>query len=224
MTAMGVVQVRVSILAIGLLCAAGCERKDQNNQPREVAVDIACPQLYQDSNSLADAMAFAQVPEDRMESSLASVGRRGQLANAQQLAFANKLFSLRKSRDTELFKSLLSDAARRELDGPDNHKQMVRYTLTEIENGTFLYGGWDFTFFASFHTLTQDELDMLGKHVSFAQPPTHAITFYHFHKPNSMLIGTRNYLIQDGDSYRVVTETLRKGELPPAAEEGKSSG
>ena len=203
------VQVSV-ILVVGFLLGQGCQRKEQQRQPNDAAADVVCPQLYQSSDSLADALAFIEVPEDRMESSLASVTRRGRLANDQQRVFANRFFSLRQSRDTGLFKSLLSDVTRRQLDEPDNSRQMVRYHLKEVENGTFLYGEWDFKFFAAFHTLTQDELDALAEHVSFARPPTHTITFYHFHKPNSMLIGTRNYLIQDGNSYRIVTETLQK--------------
>jgi hypothetical protein len=159
-----------------------------------------------------------------MDCSLRSVSSRGQLANAGQLAFANKLLSLCQSRDTELFKSLLSDATRKELDGPDNNKQMVRYHLREIENGTFLYGQWDFKRFATFRPLTQDDLDRLSKHVSFAKRPTHAIHFFHFHKPNYMLIGTSTYLVQEADSYRIVTGTLLKGELPPVAAEEDPSG
>jgi len=202
------------VLVVGFLLGPGCERKKPRSQPSDATADVVCPQLYQRSDSLANALAFIEVPQDRMELSLASVSKRGHLADDQQLVFANRLFGLRRSRDTERFKSLLSDATRRELNEPDNSKQMVRHHLKEIRNGTFLYGEWDVNFFAAFHALTRDELDMLAEHVSFAQPPTHAITFYHFHKPNTMLIGTRQYLIQDGNSYRIVTETLRK---PPNA-------
>jgi hypothetical protein len=190
------------------LFGQGCERKEQESQPNDAPANIVCPELYQGTDSLADALAFIEVPEDRMESSLASVGKKGRLAEGGQLALANKLFSLRQSRNAELFKSLLSDATRRELDGPDDSKQMVRHHLQEIEDGTFLYGEWDVKFFVTFHALTQEELDTLAEHVSYSQPPTHSFTFYHFHKPNSMLVGTRIYLIPDGDSFRIVTETL----------------
>ena len=219
MTATGTGRIQLYLLAACLLFALGCQKKDQESPAGEGAVGVVCPQLCQGTDSLAEALAFIEVPEDRLESSLALVNRRGQLADSQQLVFANKLLSLRRSRDVELFKSLLSDATRTELDEPDNNKQMVRYRLREVENGTFLYGQWDVKFFATFHTLTQDELDMLAQHVCFAQPPTHAIEFYHFHTPKTMLIGTRNYLIQDGDAYRIVTETLLRGELPAATED-----
>ncbi len=219
----GTGHIRIYLLAACLLFALGCQKKGQESPSGDDTADIVCPQLYQGMDSLADALAFIEVPEDRLESSLAFVSRRGQLADSQQLVFANKLLSLRQNRDTELFKSLLSDATRKELDGPDTNKQMVRHHLREIEAGTFLYGEWDFRFFAAFHTLTQDERDMLAKHVRFAQPPTHAIEFYHFHTPKTMLIGTRNYLIQDGDAYRIVTETLLRGELPAATEDEESS-
>ena len=219
------IHVRLSIVfAVGLFLAPGCDRKEQESRSSDEATDLVCPQLYQGTDSLADALAFIEVPEDRMEVSLASVCKRGKLAHAQQLAFANKLFGVRRSRDTERFRSLLSHATERELDGPDNNRQMVRHHMQEVKDGTFLYGEWDVRFFATFHRLTQDELDTLAKHVSFAQPPTHAIEFYHFHRPNHMLIGTRDYLIQDGDSYGVVTETLLRGELPSAGEQEEPPG
>jgi hypothetical protein len=214
--AIGTVQVRVSILAAGLLFVQGCERKDHESRPTDATANIVCPQLYQGTDSLAGALAFIEVPEDRRAVSLASVSKRGELANPRQLAFANKLFRLRKSKDTELFKSLLDDKTRRQLDEPDTNKQMVRHRLGEVENGTFLDGQSDVKFFATFRTLTQDDLDVLGRNANFAQTPTHAIIFYHFHEPKAMLVGDRHYLIEDESSYRIVMETLAQGELPPA--------
>jgi hypothetical protein len=222
--AIGAARVRVSILAAGLLFVLGCEKKDHGSHPTEVGANIVCPQLCQESDSLADALAFIEVPEDRLASSLASVSKRGELANPRQLAFANKLFSLRKSKDVELFKSLLSDDTRKQLDEPDDNKHMVHRYLKEIENGAFLYGQWDFRFFATFRSLTQDDLDMLGKNVSFAQTPTHIIIVYHFHRPNYMLIGDSCYLVEDGNSYRIVTETLLKDELPRVSKKEEPQG
>lgn len=207
------------MLAAVLLFVLGCERKGPGSAPTGATAETTCSSLYQRSDSLADALAFIEVPEDRRAASLASVSKRGELANPRQLVFANRLFSLRQSKDVELFRSLLSDGTRKQLDEPDNNRQMVRYRLREVENGTFLYGRDDFKFFAAFRALTPDDLDLLGRSVSFAQTPTHAIDFYHFHMPRHMLIGERHYLVEDGDSYRIVTETLLKGELPAAGGE-----
>lgn len=218
---MTTVKIRVCILLTGFLLVQGCEKGNREND----AVDIVSPRLYQGTDSLDGALAFIEVPEDRMESALRSVSREGaQLAGPRQLAFANKLLSVSESRDTELFKSLLSDATREELDGPDNNRQMVRDHLREIEDGTFLHGQWDFKRLATFRPLTQDDYDLLAKHVSFANRPTHVIHFYHCHKPNNMLIGTSTYLVEEADSYRIVAETLLRGELPPVAAEERPSG
>ena len=151
-----VLLIRVSILVTGLLIVTGCERTDPEGQREKDGAEVVFPQFYQGTGSLADALAFIKVPEDRMEASLASVSRRGKLADPRQLAFANKLFSLRQSRDVELFKSLLSDGTRQQLNAPDNNKQVVHHVLRKIENGTFLYGEWDFKFFATFHVLAQE--------------------------------------------------------------------
>ncbi len=212
-------QLRVLVLIAGLLLVHGCERKDAGCPPAQATAGRPCPLLYQRSDSVGDALAFIEVPEDRRIALLASVSKRGELADPQQLVFANKLLRVRESRDVELFKSLLSNETRKQLDGPDDHRQMVHYHLREVENGTFLDGPGDFKFFATVRTLTHDDLDMLTRNASFALTPTHVITFCHFHKPKKMLIGTCFYLIQDADSFRVVTETLPKGELPSAEKE-----
>ena len=213
------------ILAVttGFLFAQGCDKQDHADRPTDAAVEIVCSQLYQGTESLADALAFIEVPEDRMASSLTSVSRRGTLADTRQLAFANRLFSLRENKDVELFKSLLSDATRKELDSPDDYKQMVHELLRKVEAGSFLYGESDAKFFATFHRMTQDELDLLCKHVTFGETPTHSVSFYHWHKPKYMLIGTRVYLIEDGESYRIVTGRLLQGELPAPTEEKAST-
>jgi hypothetical protein len=213
------VRFRVSVLAAALLFALGCEKKGAGGPPTGAPADTTCLSLYQRSDSLADALAFIEVPGDRLTSSLASVSKRGELANLRQLAFANRLFSLRQSKDVELFKSLLSDGTRKQLDEPDNNRQMVRYRLREVENGTFLYGQADCKFFATFRALTPADLDLLGRSTSFVEIPTHVIIFYQFHKPKTMLIGTCFHLIQDADSFRVVMETLSMGEFPSVGEE-----
>ncbi|MBN1359452.1 MAG: hypothetical protein JW993_02620 [Sedimentisphaerales bacterium] len=213
----GTVHVRGFLFLAVVLLAPGCAKEDNENQPTDAAGAIICPELYQGSDFLADALAFIEVPQERMESSLRSVSRRGQLADPQQLAFANRLFSVRRSRDTELFKSLVSDATRRQLDGPDDNKQMVRHHLREIESGRFLYGELDCKFFATFHALTQDELDSLTQDAGFAQRPTHSVVFYHLHRPKTMLIGTTIHLIQSQDTYTIVTASMQIPVVPGQA-------
>lgn len=209
----------IGLVAIGLALASGCNKKNHDDPPAATNIDYVCPQLYQGTESLADALAFIEVPDDRMESSLDSVSRRGKLPNAQQLAFANTLFSLHETRDVELFRSLLSDGTRKELDGPDTNKQLARLALRQVENGTFIYSGGDDKFFATFAALAPDDLESISRNLSFVEQPTDVVFFWHFYRPQRMLVGSQSYLIQDGNSCRLVAGTLLRGELPPLREE-----
>jgi len=201
----------------------GCQKKNQENQPTDVNDKIVCPMLYQKSDSFINALTFIDTPDDRTKTSLSFVSKRGKLAEQNQLVFANKLFSLRKSKDVDMFISLLSDGTRKQLND-DNNKRMLHHHIREIKDSTFLYGEYDFKFFVTFGELTQGDRDTLEKHVSFAETPSHVVHFWHFHKPNYMLIGSTLYLIEDRDSYRIVTETLLQGELSPVPEPKKTSG
>ena len=159
--------------------------------------------LYQ-GESLADAIEFIEAPEDKMESYLSSVSKRGRLAEQDELSFANALFSLRKSKDADMYMSMLSSSTRKQLLKDDSRISGCTYP-ERIKNGTFLYGEHDFKFFASFRKLTRAELaDLTKGDRGFTQKPSHAIVFWHFHKPKYMLTGDTYYLIQEKNSYRVV--------------------
>jgi hypothetical protein len=210
-----------------ILCVAsflllpGCQRQGEEVKSTNANKEIICSKLYQKDDSLIDALKFIDTPEDRMETSF--VSKRGKLADQSQLAFANKLFSLRKSKDVDMFISLLSDGSKKQLD-EHNNKRMVRHHIRKIRNGTFLYGEYDCKFFATFRELTQKDWDMLRKHVSFAETPAHVIHYWHFHRPNYMLIGSTFYLIEDEGSYKIVTQTLLHGEIPPPGGKQRTSG
>ena len=203
----------IIICIAGLFLLTGCKKTDNQSQPVGADDQIVCPLLYQGGGSLSDALAFIGVPDDRMESSLSSVNQRGELPDQSQLMVANKIISLCESRDSDLFVSLLSDGTKAKLDD-DNRKRMLHYHLRAIEEGTFLDAEADSRFFATVRRFTDDDRDKLKKHISFPETPTHIMTVYHFNKPMYMLAGTSFYLLEDKDSYKVVTETLLQGELP----------
>jgi hypothetical protein len=198
------VYILVIFCLAALLLLPGCKGKDED--------EIVCPMLYQKSGSFADALKFIEMPEDKMETSLSVLKQKWELADRRQLAFANKLFSLRKNKDFDLFKSLLSEGTKGQLD-KDNNKSVVHQYKRQINEGTFIYGQNDAKFFATFREFTEAESEKLKKHVSFADAPTHVLHYWHRHKPGSMLIGSSFYLVQDKGSYKLVTETLLKGEL-----------
>lgn len=210
-----------------ILCVAsflllpGCQRQGEEVKSTNANKEIICSKLYQKDDSLINALKFIDTPEDRMETSF--VSERGKLAAQNQLSFANKLFSLRKSKDVDMFISLLSEGTKKQLDD-DNNKRMLHHHIRKIKDGTFLYGEYDFKFFATFRKFREKDWDMLKKHVSFAERPTDVIHFWHFHKPNYMFIGSTSYLTEDEGSYKIVTQTLLHGEITPPSKHPKTSG
>ncbi len=170
--------------------------------------------LYQKQGSIRYALEFIGTPEELIDTTF--VSKHGQLANPRQLEFANKLFRIRKSKDVDAFISLLSDGTKEQLnDG--NNRRMLHNRIKKIKEGTFLRGQYDFKFFATFREFTDEDWDKLKEHVSFAEPPTHAIVYYHFHK--GMSLGSTFYLIEDNGSYKFVAQTLLSDPIIPAKKE-----
>ncbi len=164
-------------------------------------------QLYQKQDSFRNALEFAGTPADRMDVSLSCLNDRGQLAGPKQLEFANKLFSVRKNKDVDLYISLLSDGTKKEL-SDSNDRRMVQNDIKEIKAGTFLYGEYNWNFFVTFRKFNDKDRSYLEKHVTFAEWPTQVMTFFCFCTNNYMLIGEQFYLIEDNGLYKLVKETL----------------
>ncbi len=212
--------IAVIFCLLSTLLLPACRDEDGHSEPVETG-DTAYQMLYQKSDSVTEALKFIETPEDRLVACLSSVRSRGNLANQEQLKFANKLFGIRKSKDTDAFISLLSNASRAQL-YDDNDKNMLRYYISLIEDGSFVYGQSDVKFFATMREYTEKDDEKLMKHISFAEKPTDIITYYHFNRPQYMLIGTTLYLLKEKDSYKLVTETLLTGRIPAVSKAGKS--
>jgi len=210
-----------------ILCVASflllpaCQRQGQELKSTNANKEIICSKLYQKDDSLINALKFIDTPEDRMETSF--VSERGKLADQNQLSFANKLFGLGKSKDVDMFISLLSNGTKKQL-AYDNNKRMLHHHIRKIKDGTFLYGEYDCKFFATFREFTEKDRETLKKHVSFAETPSHVIHYWHFHRPNYMLIGSTFYLIEDEGSYKILTQTLLHGEITPPSKQPKTPG
>ncbi len=215
--------IAAALCAVIFLLLPGCQRKDRQSRPTETGDEIVCPMLYQESESFVDALEFIEVPEERMETSLSFVRNRGEPASQSQLLFANKLFSLRESGNVDMFVSMLSEGTKKQLNN-DNNKRMLHHYIREIKDKTFLYGEYDFKFFAAFREFTQEDGEILKKHVSFSDTPSDIIQYFHFHKPKYMLIGSSFYLMEDNGSYKIVTQTLLHGELAAPAKNQMASG
>ena len=204
----------VLVLCMSFFLSPNCKEKDKQGPPAANIdnKDIVYPMLYQESDSLTDALKFIDAREDKLESYISFTGKKGKLANQDQLKFANKLFSLRRSKDAEFFISLLSERTRDQLN--DNDKNGILHNhINQIKNETFLYGEYDFKFFVTISELAEEERDELQKKAGFAETPTHNIIYWHFHKPKNMMIGTTFYLIENQGLYSIVTETLPKSKI-----------
>jgi len=215
--------ISATLCTVFFLLLPGCQKKDHQSGLTEAGDGIVCPMLYQESESFVNALKFIEVPEERLSTSISSVGNRGELASQSQLLFANKLFSIRKSGNVDMFVSMLSEGTKKQLNN-DNNKRMLHHYIREIKDKTFLYGEHDFKFFASFREFTREDGEMLKKHVSFSDTPSHIIGYFHFHKPSYMLIGSSFYLMEDNGSYNIVTQTLLHSELTAPAENQMTSG
>jgi len=217
-------QIAAILCVVSFLLLPGCQEKGGQNKSTDADEEIVCPMLYQKHDSFINALTFIDTPEDRMKTSLSFVSKvGGKLADQRQLVFANKLFSLRKSKEVDMFISLLSDGTKKQLND-DNNKRMVHHHIREIKDGTFLYDEYDVKFFATFREFTEKDRDILKKHVSFAENPSHVIHYWLFPKPKYMLIGTTFYLIESEGSYKIVTETLLHGEITAAPGKQRTSG
>ena len=204
----------VIILCASFLISSGCEKKDQQRIIKTLLnnKEIICPMLYQKSDSVNNALVFIEVPEDRLESYISSVSETGELTKQDQLSFANILFSLRKSKDVELYISILGEKTKEQLQD-DNKNGILLQRISSIQEGTFLYGEYDYKYFATFDKLSKEQQDGLQIR-NFTETPTYNIVYWHFHKPKNMLIGTTVYFTEDSGSFKIVDGTLPKSKIP----------
>lgn len=212
----------VSFCLLNIFLPAGC--RDKNEDSAQIQADnVLCPMLYQKSDSIAEALKFIDVPEDRFIFCLSSVRSRGHLADWDQLKFVNRLFAVRKSRDTDEFISLLSNASQSLL-YDDGEKNLLSHYISLIEDGSFIYGESDARFFATLRKFTDKDDEKLKSHFIFAEKPTDIITYYHFEQPKNMLIGTDLYLLKDKDLYKLIAQKLVSGQVPVVSKAGKNPG
>ncbi|MBN2589682.1 MAG: hypothetical protein JXA96_07460 [Sedimentisphaerales bacterium] len=166
--------------------------------------------LYQQNDSISDALNFIEVPEEKMETYLTTVQNNGELASGDILKFANKYFSLRTSKNSERYISMLSDKTKEIIDD-DNKNGSLFYHINRIKNGTFLNSENEYKYFAVSSIIT-NELQNSLKRDNFTQMPTHRIIFYYFNEPRDMLMVSSVYMVKEQDSYKIVTETMSKDE------------
>ena len=90
----------------------------------------------------------------------------------------------------------------------DNSYKMLQHHIKKIEEGEFLYGKYNFNFFATFKELTNKEVNELKEDAVFSELPTHSVVYWHFHQPKRMLIGTTFYLKKTDKLYFLVSYKL----------------
>jgi len=172
--------------------------------------------LYQKSDSIENALRFIDAPEERMSQYKELVRGQGELISGQLLRFANKVFALRKSKDVNDFISLLSKEARKRYEQGDETSS-VFIDIWHIKRGRFIYGEYDFKFFAVVRKFTDEDWDEYGE--NFRHRPDYWLVFCHFHKPKYFLCGTSFYVKKENGSYKLVDQIIAPGSLTELAKE-----
>lgn len=233
-----IVAIFLCVTSFSLL--SGCRKNEAEKQTtetvcrkREAVIDsevgigqgpdaVNNPMLYQKHDSIENALRFIGAPEDEMEKYLGCADEVGgaptELAKGEQLTFANKLFSLRRSKDVDTLMGLVSDGSKEQLDNCGDRECMLRHHIRDVKDGTFLYGKYDGEFFAAFFELTDEFLHSLEETVDFPEVPTHGVLYCRFEK---ILLGQTFYLIKNNHSYKLVTYTYPHPKERPASKKRK---
>jgi len=208
------ISIVVIIFVLNCLSLCGCKKHTERDELGVINDNIVCEDLYQINDTFTNAYKFVNAPREYIEDPNMNPVK-GELVGQDKLDFANKVFSIRKTKDVDLFISLLSKGTIKQL-SQDSNKHMVHHHIKSIKDGTFLYGEHDVKFFAAFREFIKSdaEWESLLKYCSFPDMPTHILNFWHYHeKPNSLIIGSTFYLVEQDDSYKIVPETLKYGEV-----------
>lgn len=208
----------IAVFTLVLIC--GCEDSGVEVDQSYASEDVVCDNLYQKSDLLEDAIAFIGVPEDVRKSRLSSVERRGKLVSGKELEFANRLFKVGRSRSVEDYTALLSKKMQKVMAVNDKESFLVNriptikeghYLYTECEDD--FYGKCDAKFLVTFGEVDKGAFEG-AKNLYFPEMPTHQFVFFHFHKPNYMLIGSTHYVVKEGGDYKLVVESLKNIDMP----------
>ena len=192
----------VPVFVGGLVCCVvlcGCAERKSGAAPELTGI------LYSRNADLDDAMSFTGAPVERREQFKETV--RGTLADEAHMTFARGLLRARDREDTEAFLALVHPESLGLLSKPDE-KQMVHYVVEQINRGDFLYSKQSPEFFVTQQVPESHDVDRLFSG-SRAKPST-AITFYHYHQPKNMLVGTRFFLVKEGDVLEVIFPARKK--------------
>ena len=186
----------VAFLTI-LACTAvlcGCGAKETVVTPE---FDVM---LYSDA-SLDDAIAFTEAPVEKRELV------RGALADAAHLAIAQGLLQARDEKSVEAFRRLLHPESLGLLDKP-GEEQMVHAMAQQVLSGEFLYAKENPKFFVTQETPRKRDLE--GLFPESKAKPTTSVTFYQYHRPKDMLIGTKFFLVEVDRSLKVLFPVREK--------------
>ena len=197
----------------------GCEESGLEVDQSYASEDVVCDNLYQ-GESTEEAIVFIGVPEDARKSRLGSIEGSGKLASKKELEFANKVLKVGRSRSVEDFTSLLSKRMQ-EIMRTGDKESVLWERVHLIKEGHYLdssceedfHGRCDAKFLVMVDKLDKNPAEG-HRHLHFPEIPTHKFTFFHFHKPNYMLIGSTVYMVEEGSDYKIVVESLKDIDMP----------
>jgi hypothetical protein len=203
-------------LSLLFFISNGCKKQDEpySYDASIEYEDVVCPLLYQENDSLVNALKFVEAPEEKYESYISSIQKYGDLVSGDLLKVANKYLSLSTNKNPELFISMLSEKTKDILNDDSKNGYLLR-RINQIKEGTLFNSEEEYKYLAVSSAVSQELKDTLKK-ANFTQMPTHRIFFYNFYRPKYRLIGSSVYFIEEKGSYKIISETMSKDSLKSA--------
>ncbi len=199
------------IFCVLIFISTGCKKHDESYS-YDASIqyeDVVCPFLYQENDSLENALKFIEVPEAEYETYISYIQKEGELISGDSLKLANKYLNLGINKNPDFFISMLSKKTIKQLNNTKKNGYLARM-INKIKEGTLFKE--DYKYLAVISKVSKELIESLKK-TNFTQMPTHRIIFYYFYRPKYMLIGSSVYFIEENNSYKIVTETISKDKL-----------
>lgn len=160
--------------------------------------------FYQANKSVADALVFIGIAQDKLETYKGSVS--GNLPTAAEKAIVDKLVRVHAEKSVALFLEVVGKPSVEALKAHVGNDGVVERVIGSIKEGAYLGVQPGGRYFATYKVLSADEsAKYLGhKAMKYDPLPSATITFYSFSNAQNRLIGTRIEVHKSGNTYKIL--------------------